>query len=215
MSDYSTDAEQVEKLRKWWKDYGWATTLGVVLAIVLVVGWQVYRRHELGKAQNASLIYATMMSNSHDNNTASANSAAKALIKNFPGTSYSDLANMWLAKYEVTQKQYQKAMPYLEQVQAHGSMKSLRQIASIRRSEILLQLNKPNNVLIALGQIYDNAYLGRIDELKGDAYWLLKNSSDARRWYQSATQAYQKVGLPAPLVAMKLADLPQITLAKN
>lgn len=215
MSHYTSDAEQVEKLRRWWKEYGWATALGIVLAIIIVVGWQVYRRYESHKEQGASLIYTTMMSNSYDKNFTSATNAANALIKDYAGTSYADLANMWLAKYAVTQEHYQQALQYLQKVQAHGAMKSLQQIAAIRRAEIFLQLDKPKMTLAAIAQVYDKAYMGRIDELKGDAYWAMKNLDSARRWYQLSSQAYQKVGLPAPLVAMKLADLPQMAHATN
>lgn len=215
MSTYLSDAEQIEKLRKWWKEYGWATILGVALAIILVVGWQVYQRYKLHQAQHASLVYATMMSSSYDGDMSSAKAAANDLIKQFHGTSYADIANLWLAKQAATASNYDQALTYLETVEAHGHMSALRQIAALRRAEIYIQLKQNKLAMTALATTYDKGFTPRIDELKGDVYWQMKDFTNAKTWYQQAQQAYDKAGLPAPMLSMKLADVPDTVTANN
>lgn len=210
MSYYTTDAEQKEKLLKWWKEYGWASILGVVLAIVIVVGWQVYRRYELRQAQHASLVYATMLSSSYAHDIPSAQSAAKALITQYSGTSYADMARLWLANQAVNAKQYAQASSELKQLADHGHMSALRQIAVLRLASIDLQLKQPKQALEALGTVYDKGFMARVNEYKGDAYWQMNQPEKARAHYQQAVAEYQQAGVPAPAVAMKLADVPNI-----
>ncbi|PIQ44030.1 MAG: hypothetical protein COV52_09055 [Gammaproteobacteria bacterium CG11_big_fil_rev_8_21_14_0_20_46_22] len=211
MSYYTTDAEQKEKLLKWWKEYGWATILGVVLAVVIVVGWQVYRRHQLHQAQQASLVYATMMSSSYAHDLSSAKSAANALSTQYSGTSYADMAHLWLAAQAANAKHYQQALSELKQVSEHGHMKALRQIAVLREASIQLQLKQPSLALKALDTVYDKGFIARVNEYKGDAYWQMNQPEKARAHYQQAVAQYQKAGVPAPAVAMKLAGVPNIT----
>jgi len=208
MSHYETDAEQVERLRKWWKEYGWALIVGVAIAIIIVVGWQVYTRYEQHKAQHASLIYATMMSNSHDGQMKSATEAAKSLTTDFSGTAYADLARLWMAKQAVKNHQYDDALADLQHVQVHGKMSSLREMANLARAEILLQLKQPEQALATLGQIYDKAYIPRVDEMKGDIYFFMKKYTQARQSYQAAKAAFDRQGIPSTFVQMKLASVP-------
>jgi len=212
MADYyTTDEQQVERLRKWWKEYGWATTLGVVIAIVIVVGWQMFRRHELAKAQQASLVYATMMSADYAQQTDVASQAADILKKKFSGTSYADLANLWSAQNAVSKQQYPAAIQSLEAVRLHGHMTTLRQIAAIREAQIDLQLKKPAQAITRLSTVYDKAYQPQIDEVIGDAYLMQTKTEAARTAYENALAGFTKLHLSSSLLEMKLANLPATT----
>jgi predicted negative regulator of RcsB-dependent stress response len=36
---YDTEEEQVEALKRWWKENGQATLAGLVLGIIVILGW--------------------------------------------------------------------------------------------------------------------------------------------------------------------------------
>jgi predicted negative regulator of RcsB-dependent stress response len=212
MADYlATDEEQVAKLRSFWKEYGVSIIVGLILAMVVVFGWRFYRRYETTKAQQASLIYATMMSSAQEQQFQSATAAAHGLIQKFPKTAYADFAHLWLAKQAVATKHYQPALTALLQVQTHGHMPALRQIAALRRGEIYQQLNQPAKALAALKKTYDPAYLPKLAEIKGDAYHQMGNKTQALYWYQKAQKALDTLQLSSPILEMKLADIPTTT----
>ena len=40
MSEYQTDEEKVEAIRKWWRENGTAVVAGLVLGLAGLIGWQ-------------------------------------------------------------------------------------------------------------------------------------------------------------------------------
>ena len=61
MSDYLTEEEQVEALKKWWRENGKAIVGGAVLGLALVGGWQAWQSYQKGEAELASAYYEEFM----------------------------------------------------------------------------------------------------------------------------------------------------------
>ena len=54
MSDYLSDEERSEQLKKWW-DENWKSLVGgVLLAIVAVVGWNQYQSYTFERSESAA-----------------------------------------------------------------------------------------------------------------------------------------------------------------
>src|SRR3989304_5331196 len=50
MSDYLSDEEQVERLKRWVKSYGSAALTGVLLALIAFFGWHYWEKRQENKS---------------------------------------------------------------------------------------------------------------------------------------------------------------------
>lgn len=206
--DYLTEEEQVERIRAFWKEYGLAIVGGIVIAIVVVLAWRYYQGYETKKNQAASLVYTTLINSALSKQEQSAIDAANELKKNYTSTPYAGLAALWLAKNAVDEQQYATASQQLNWVLTHASMNALRQTARLRLAQIDLQQNQPQQALQLLKTVNDRAYLGMIDETRGDAYLMLNQIAQANSVYQQALKEMPDPDRTRPILAMKLASLP-------
>lgn len=206
--DYLTEEEQVERIRKFWKEYGFAIVAGIIIAIVVVLGWRYYKGYEAKQSQSASLVYTTMMNSTLANQPKSAVAAANSLKKDYPHSPYASMAALWLAKQSVEQKQYTNTATELNWVLDHARMKSLKQTARIRLAQLNLQQGKPQQALALLNKVDDSAYVGLIDEVRGDAYLMQKQTAKANAAYQKALKELPQPDRTRPILAMKIASLP-------
>jgi predicted negative regulator of RcsB-dependent stress response len=207
--EYLTEEEQVERLRAWWKEYGLAIVAGIVIAILVVVGWRYYDNYKAEKAAAASLMYTTIISSQIDNNLTSAEAAANALIKKYPSSPYASMASLWLAKDDVTNKAYKQAITPLNWVLEHGDLDSLKSVARLRLAQVYLQLNQPKKTLATLELDRGKSVMsGLMDETRGDAYVKLGENKKADQAYEQALVAIPNSDKTRPVLAMKLANLP-------
>jgi predicted negative regulator of RcsB-dependent stress response len=213
MSTYRSEEEQVEVIKRWWKEYGFATITGIILAIILVLGWQYYQRYEIANTQQASFVYQELIGiqmnpDKAKNNADAVSAYANDLITHYAHTPYAKLASLWLAKVAVDQRKLNDAMGHLEWVMSHtSSHDALHAIAQIRLARIYLAQNQPQDVLTLLNNFSNKDYMGVALAAKGDAYLKLNQVHDARDAYQQALAA---LPVDAPLykmVQVKLANL--------
>jgi len=62
MREYDmTDREQIDMLKKWWKDYGQSIAIAIMVGLVLSFGWRYWRAHQQQQVEQASSLYQTMM----------------------------------------------------------------------------------------------------------------------------------------------------------
>ena len=57
MSDYLTDEEQLDKLKKWWEENGLMLAGAVVLSVAGVIGWNWYGEREAAAIAGSSDLY--------------------------------------------------------------------------------------------------------------------------------------------------------------
>ena len=212
MSDYyRTEEEQAELVKKWWDQYGWVTIIGIVIAILLIVGWHYHKRHQASTSAEASLLYSQMLqAGSHDDKLAQSN--AKLLMDKYRRTPYATLASLWLAKDAVTNHDLNAAAQHLQWTLKYGKKGAWHDLAATRLARVYLAQKKPQQALNLLNELPANSiYAALILQVKGDAYVDLKKD-------MLATQAYQQAlkGLPSSSadyldVQKKLANLPKLT----
>ncbi len=61
MEIYDTEEEQVEALKRWWKENSTSTIVGLVMGIVIILGWNYWQDHKKEQAAQASLTYAQLL----------------------------------------------------------------------------------------------------------------------------------------------------------
>ncbi|MAZ78240.1 MAG: hypothetical protein CMF39_06135 [Legionellaceae bacterium] len=207
MSIHKDEEQQVEAIKKWWKEYGLTTIAGVVIAILIVLGWQYYQRAEMAKRDHASVAYETFITAQMSGDTDRAQSAANVLLSQFKKTSYAQLAEFWLAKMAVEKQQYSLANQHLMEIVQHAKEPGWRDIARIRLARINLEQQQSQQALTQL-QSVGQSYQGLANVVRGDAYTQLKQFAQAKKAYhQALTQLPPDAPINA-LIKMKLANLP-------
>lgn len=200
-----TDKEQVEMLQEWWKDYGKAIAIAVVVGLAIGFGWRYFRQHKVEHAEKASVIYQAMLTADSKKEYATAQQYATELVQRYNHTPYADMASLTWAREAVLQNNYQLALTQLHWVIDNSKIPTLKQIARLRASRVLLAQNKSQEALNVLKIVNDLMYQPLIDQIKGDAYAALGNHKASTASYQSAQTGLLAAGMEDPLLNMKLA----------
>lgn len=207
MDIYTTDDEQVEKIKKWLKEYAPTVIISILIVVVASFGW----RYWMGRVDNvraeASNSYEQLLSNAI-NNTPDVQSQAKNVIKKYEHTPYSKLAALLLAKLYVQSGNMAGAEKELNWVIKNGDTNSIQQIARNRLARLLIAENKAKQAIKLLKTVNDKAYMTAVDAILGDAYVATGNTEKARQSYQAALAILPAVDDNRPLLEMKLNDLP-------
>ncbi|HNE26955.1 MAG TPA: tetratricopeptide repeat protein, partial [Pseudomonadales bacterium] len=61
MADYRTEEEQIELIKKWWRENGRSTVVGVGVALVLFFGWMQWQAYQKKNIEAASDLFQQML----------------------------------------------------------------------------------------------------------------------------------------------------------
>lgn len=211
MAIYETEEEQVEALKRWWKENGRSTITGVIVGIVIIVGWNIWQDYKQNQALQASALYAQLLNAQNEGNLESAEKIAERIQGQFGGTAYNDYAGLFDAKIKVQQGDLAAAQQSLEAVAKKGS-DEIAQVARLGLIRILLAKGEYEQGLQMIAEAkYSDGFSGAYDELKGDLYVALDRLGEARTAYQAALRSGHK----SPLLQFKLDDITEAEIIVN
>lgn len=207
MDIYTTDDEQVERIKKWLKEYAPTVIISILIVVVATFGW----RYWMGRVDNiraeASNSYEQLLSNAM-NNTPDVQAQAKNVIKKYNHTPYSKLAALLLAKLDLQSGNMAGAEKELNWVIKNSDTDSIKQIARNRLARLLIAENKASEAIKLLKIVDDKSYATAVNAIRGDAYLAIGDTEKARESYQAALAILPAVDDNRPLLEMKLNDLP-------
>lgn len=207
MDIYTSEKEQIDMIRGWFKKYGMSIVSGVLIALILTFGWRLWQQHEVKSAQQASALYEQLLVAQTTPQNPQTMQIADTLMNNYARTPYASLAGLQIANNAVQQGNLDLAAQKLQWVSAHASVKSIQQIAKIREARVLIAQNKSQQALQLLANISDQVYIAEINAVRGDAYAALGKKTDAQMAYQEALSALPEGAALRSFVQMKLANL--------
>lgn len=187
MSVYETEEEQVEALKKWWKENGTSVVAGLVIGLGSIFGWQSWNQHVDNTGAQASIAFEQMMQAVTEGDVASASKQAELLRIEHESTAYADIAALTQAKLKLEQGESAAARAQLEWVMKHTSDQGLEQIARLRLARILLsdgELDAASALLTSIKQ----SFAGEFAELRGDIAAANNDIDQARQAYQEAIE---------------------------
>ncbi|NNM58487.1 MAG: tetratricopeptide repeat protein [Legionellales bacterium] len=208
MSEYITDHDRVDAIKRWWDNNGTALVVGIILGLILIFGWQYWQRYQLKRDTTASQAYQVLLTTSAHDDTAAYTQRAQAIIKTYPSLPYAALSSLLLARMQVDQKKYDLAYASDMWVVNHASDDSLKQIARVRAARVLLAMKKPDEALNLLSKMDDPNFAVLVDEVKGDIYVTQHNFAAARKAYLQAQQDAPDSEVLLPILELKLSSLP-------
>jgi predicted negative regulator of RcsB-dependent stress response len=181
-----TEDQQLEDLKKWWKENGSSIITGVVIGLAVLFGARSWFAWQERTAQNASVIYSVMMREAESGDASVASDNAATLIADFSGTPYASIAALLLARYRIEDNELDAARAQLQWVLDNESSDEIRTTASVRLARVLVSLADYDAALALLDAIEADGQQGLVSEVRGDIYTQRGDSQQAVDAYSEA-----------------------------
>ncbi len=205
MEIYETEEQQLEAVKRWWKENGQSTIIGLILGIAIILGFNYWKEQKRAQAEQASAFYSELVQSIETEKIDSADKLAEKIKDQYPKTEYASYSQLLLAKLKAQQGDLVSAKSILQNVAA-GSNKELSNIAKIRLVRLMLatgEYEKGLELVNSVDPATSASFSGNYDELVGDLYVALDRVDQARSSYQKAIES----GYRSPLLQIKIDDL--------
>ncbi|HEY9136174.1 MAG TPA: tetratricopeptide repeat protein [Pseudomonadales bacterium] len=218
MEPYTTEEQQVEAIKNWFKANGSSLVTGIVLTLLVVFGWKFWQQSTVESGEAASMVYKNMMEaaqmafndQDQEENLATASHLAQQLIDEHRGSQYAHFAALTLAKIAVINADYVAAEEQLNWVISQRPDKPLLYTAQLRLARVLAEQGEVERGLAVVDKDVPVSMQASFEEMKGDLYLLLGDNDNARTAYEKAAKAASDTGGPSATIQIKLDDLAPI-----
>ena len=199
MEIYSTEEQQAEAIKRFFRENGLSLALGVIVGLGGLYGWKAYNQNQITTAEQASDAYTKLVESD------SVLASADAFISENKDTQYATLAAFVAAKEAVDAKNLDLANEKLSWIVTNVDNAELKAITTTRLGRVQIAQQQYDDALSTLNAPLPEAFNANVAELKGDIYTQQGNKEQARVAYQAAVDAG---GLTSnPLLQIKLDDL--------
>ena len=179
--------EQMQHLKAFWKANGKWITSSLILVFLIVGsinGWKLWNNYNKEKA---SKILTNLEKNIEAQNTDIALRLYQEISKDYPNTLQAGLAGLLIAKSLISDGQRDKAASILDELTKNSQVKWL---AIIRLSNVLLDLNRPGEVIEIIPEIIPDHWVGIVVDRRGDAFATLGDFESAKKDWLRALSFY-------------------------
>jgi len=185
--EYETEEQQVEAIKKWWKENGKLVIAGILLGIAVIISWRSYDDYKKNHAEYAGNVYDSIMQTvATSQNTDDLQIKVNELLAEYSDTPYASLSALILAKKQAMSGDLVQAQQQLEWVVGNSTQEELRHIARLRLTRLLFS-DKQYDVALKLVSVdYPQSFAVMYEELKGDIYVAQGEPDQARVAYDKA-----------------------------
>ncbi|MBZ5487137.1 tetratricopeptide repeat protein [Halomonas aquamarina] len=211
MADRSEE-EQLDVIKRWWKENGTSLIAGAVLAAAGVFGWNAWQNYQEGQSEAASVRYQQLVSIAtadelDEQQAAGARELIAELTDDYGKTLYADLALLLDARIAVQQDDLDAAREALEQVADGSSRRFVQSLAWLRLARLEVASNNPDAALELLDEPISDSLAAQRADVRGDAFAALGQTEQARSAWQEAVTLAQEQDQTLYGVQLKLDDL--------
>jgi len=185
--DYETEEQQVEAIKKWWKENRSLVIAGILLGATVVFGWRYYDNYQKNHAEYASDVYDSIIQTvARSQNADDLQIKVNELLADYADTPYASLSALVLAKKQLKSGDFTKAQQQLEWVVNNANQEELRHIARLRLTRLLFSGKQYDAALKLLDVDFPESFAVMYEELKGDLYVAQGEINQARAAYDKA-----------------------------
>ncbi len=206
MEVYESEQEQIDALKKWWKENGKAIVIGAVLGFGSLIGWQQWQAGVQAQRESASQEYNMLLASLENSQYQEVKSQGALILSNYQNTPYAALSALSLAKVYVEEGDFAAAKTYLQTVIEQNDQPQLKQVAQLRLARLLLADGDADQALSKLKGMNEGGFTAVVNELEGDIQVALGNRAKARVAYQQALDTIE-TSIDTSLLQMKLDDV--------
>lgn len=189
MSEYTTDEEKVEAIKKWWQENGKAVIAGIVLGVGGLFGWRYWVDLNETRAERASDLFLAVDRASRAGDLEQARQQADLLRADYARTPYAPLAALELARLQAARGELDSAEENLHWAIGQGRSEEVTWTARVRLARVLVALERADEALETVAGSHPQGFEALVEEVRGDA-WRAKGDRDqARAAYDRAIAA--------------------------
>lgn len=203
-STYQTDEEQVEALKKWWRDNGKSVIGGIAIGFAVIGGWQGWGMYQRNQGEAASAYFDAMRQSARAADFDQALEHGKRLVGDFGDTAYASFAALEMAKLAYRRGEKSVARNHLDWVSNSAPDPALRELARLRLGYLLLDMDDTGALDSLLAKAPAPGFEGEFAALRGDLAVARGDREAARAAYADALA--RGVG-DEVLLRMKLIDV--------
>ncbi len=207
METYDSEQEQIEAIKKWWKENGRSVIAGLVIGLGGIAGWKSWVAYQETQAVSASIAYDQLVQMIDSKRRDEAKQHGERLVEEFPGSAYAGLSSLLLARVAMEQGDTEAARHYLQWVADHASFPELKHVATLRLARLLLQDGTADAALELLADQIPIGFEAAYAETRGDILAAKGDLSAARVAYTLALSRVSVASANRELLQMKLDDL--------
>jgi len=210
VSEFKTEEEQAEALKKWWKENGKFIIAGIAIGLAAIFGWRGYNAQLAQQAEAASILYEQMLIASRANDSENVSIYANRINADYESSSYATFANLMLAKLAAESGDLELAETHLRWVLDNNSQEEFKHVARLRLARVLVAADKLDVATKTLDVSKPGDFFARYEELRGDIFVKQNKTDEARQAYQKALANTASAKGGQSILQMKLDDLGRI-----
>lgn len=199
MDQFSTEEQQVEAIKKFWRENGIAIIVGAALGLGGLWGWRYYNEQVLVSQEAASDAYEAAIKKLESDDT----SAVKSFMEEQSDSNYAVLAAFQLAKEAIKHDDLSEAAKQLQWAADNVDSKEVKEIALLRLARVQNAQEQYDAALVSLNAITSDAFKAQVHTVKGDVLVNQGKLTEAQNEYASALAIDEN----NTLLQMKVDDL--------
>ena len=182
------EQEQLAQLKSWWATYGNAIVAALVLAALLLTGWQGWRYWQAQQAGGASNVYETLSKATQGADAKAVRDSSGELLEKYPRTLYASMGALISAKFFFDKNDLKTAKVQLQWVIDNTKSDEFRDVARLRLANVLLDEKAYDEALKQLQAAHGAAFEAQFATLRGDILVAKGQAADARTAYKFALE---------------------------
>jgi predicted negative regulator of RcsB-dependent stress response len=202
---YTTEDQQVEALKRWWKENAKSIILGLALGLAAVFGWRAWQWYQQNLGEQASVKYEQLLQLIQKGEVDQARGLGAQIVEDFDSTAYAFFSSLALARLALDQGQLDTAHQHLRWAYERAPQEPLKHVVRLRLARVMLAQGQPQQALNLIQEASNEAFAAQYQEATGDAYRALSQNDQAREAYTQALQV--ATGDQRQRLQMKLDDL--------
>jgi predicted negative regulator of RcsB-dependent stress response len=204
---YTTEDEQIEAIKKWWRENWKSLAGGILLGLGILYFGKSYIQSQDAKTGMAAFEFDAMMQSLNQDKKDQASTHAEILTGQYADTPFAVGSALALAKLKVEAGDLLAAESYLRWALDHAETSVLKHAARLRLARVLLANKKADDALKLLQGVDSANFTASYEQLKGDIQLAKGNTNEAITSYNLALAAMKPGDRGRNNLQMKLDDL--------
>ena len=190
MEEFESEDQQIEAIKKWWKENAVSLLLGLGIGVGALLGWREYLSYQTDHSAEASDLYQAVQTQVARNRLDDTHINKADMIRNeYSDTPYAALVSMAQAKYEFEHDNIDSALMHLRWASENSTEPDVQHVANLRLARILIAQKKYDEAEAVLLGSHPAGFTAGYEELKGDLYSAKGEIAQARVAYDKAINA--------------------------
>lgn len=219
MAEHLSDEEQLENLKRWWKENGLFTIAAVVLCIGGYFGWDNWKANQQQKMETASELYQQMMEvaivepgqKANDTQHRLVNELATQLKEEFSSSQYARYGALLVAKLAVEKNDLDAAAEQLRWA-LDDADEGLGLVIKLRLAKVEASRDNIDLALSMLNGVDAQTLSSAYAEARGDFYLMKGDKTAAYEAYKQALELATDIdNRVAPVLELKLNQVTPVS----